>query len=234
MARAHASRRAGGQAPARSRASRAALYLLVPLALAVAAALVVGRSLPARRPHGWGGALPAAVRVPPAPPAPAQAAAHRASTVDPGELPQTDAKPTAHDPAFLARMADLLRAVATGRPALAMPAFFPLAAYLQVKAITDPAADWHDRLVADFAADIETLHAELGPDARAARFVGVSVPEQAAAWIVPGVEYNKGSYWRVYGTQLEYALGGRIGRFTITSLISWRGEWYVVHLGPIR
>ena len=69
--------------------------------------------------------------------------------------------------------------------------------------------------------------------AASARFTGVTVPD-AAQWILPGVEYNKGSYWRVYGSTLNYAAGGRSGSFTIASMISWRGQWYVVHLASIR
>ncbi len=52
---------------------------------------------------------------------------------------------------------------------------------------------------------------------------------------MPGVEYNSGSYWRVFGSTLRYRLDdGTLHELPVTSLISWRGEWYVVHLGPIR
>jgi hypothetical protein len=60
----------------------------------------------------------------------------------------------------------------------------------------------------------------------------VAVPKEQAEWIEPGVEYNKGSYYRVYGTRLTYKENGHTASFGIFSLISWRGEWYVVHLGP--
>jgi len=53
-------------------------------------------------------------------------------------------------------------------------------------------------------------------------------------WVQPGEESNKGSYWRVYGTTMQYEVDGQTGSFPVTSLISWRGEWYVVHLGAIR
>jgi len=65
------------------------------------------------------------------------------TTVDPGTLPQTTARPSGSDPAFLARMALLWQAVVTGDAPAALPAFFPEAAYLQVKAIANPDADWH-------------------------------------------------------------------------------------------
>ena len=119
------------------------------------------------------------------------------TTVDPGTLPQTRVLPTATDPQFQVGVGDLWQAVVTGDPATAMPFFFPLSAYAQVKGINDPAHDWQTRLVADFDQDITTLHADLGASAGTARFTSVSVPEGAAEWILPGVEDNKGSYYRV-------------------------------------
>lgn len=127
-------------------------------------------------------------------------------------------------------MADLWSAIETGQPSLASPAFFPLSAYVQVKGISDPVHDYDSRLVADFDQDIQTLHSEIGGSAT---FASVSVPD-TAQWILSGVEYNKGSYWRVYGTRVGYTSGGAARYFTIASMISWRGEWYVVHLLSIR
>jgi hypothetical protein len=152
---------------------------------------------------------------------------------DPGTLPQTNQLPSAGDPQFQARVHDLWRAAVDGNPAEALPFFFPVGAYIQVKAISDPVHDYQARLIANFAQDVDALHTMLGGSARSAIFAGVTVPA-AAEWIVPGVEYNKGSYWRVYGTTVSYLAGGERRSFPITSMISWRGEWYVVHLGAIR
>jgi hypothetical protein len=33
---------------------------------------------------------------------------------------------------------------------------------------------------------------------------------------------------------MKYTAGGEDASFPLTSLISWRGQWYVVHLGAIR
>jgi hypothetical protein len=155
------------------------------------------------------------------------------TTVDPGRLPQTTQLPSAGDPSFQARVHDLWQAVVAGRPADALPFFFPVNAYIQVKAISDPVHDYQSRLIANFNQDVEALHASLASSPAPATFVGITVPA-AARWIVPGVEYNKGSYWRVYGTRVTYTQGGQTRSFPITSMISWRGEWYVVHLGAIR
>jgi len=151
------------------------------------------------------------------------------TTVDPGTLPQTRQRPSDTDAAFVARMELVWQAVVTGDPAVGLSAFFPLSAYLQVKSLANPGADWHDRLIARYDGDIAALHAALGAAAASARFVGVSVPSAAAVWVNPGAEYNRIGYWRVYDTAVEYTVGASARSFTVISLISWRGQWYVVH-----
>jgi hypothetical protein len=121
-------------------------------------------------------------------------------TIDPGTLPQTSVLPGDQDAQFRARALDLWQAIVQDKPELARPFFFPLSAYQQVKAISNPAEDYQDRLIAWYDLDIQAAHDYLGSAASGARFVGVDVPEGDAAWIAPGVEYNKGSYFRVYGT----------------------------------
>jgi hypothetical protein len=157
-----------------------------------------------------------------------------AAGTDPGALPQTDAKPVASGATFDAGVQGLWQAVVQDRPDLALPFFFPKSAYLQVKAISDPAADYQQRLIANYQQDIHSLHSQLGADAASARFVGIDVPESQAVLVQPGEESNQLSYWRVYGTTLRYSVNGASNSFPVTSLISWRGEWYVVHLGEIR
>jgi len=154
------------------------------------------------------------------------------TTLDPGALPQTHVLPSPTDPVFMAGVDALWRAIVADDPTIAMPFFFPLSAYLQVKAISNPAADWQSRLVSLYQLDIHAAHAFLGVGASESGLLRVDVPTAQAQWIAPGVEYNKGSYYRVYGTRLSFSEGGRTRSFGIFSLISWRGEWYVVHLGP--
>jgi len=152
--------------------------------------------------------------------------------VDPGTLPQTQSSPSAASPLWQAKVAALWTAIRTGNPQGALPALFPLAAYWQIKAISDPVGDWNDRLVHLYVLDIQALHNWLGPNAASAQLVSVDVPA-AGTWVLPGQEYNSGSYWRVYGTRVHVLVEGQQRSFGIASLISWRGEWYVVHLGPI-
>jgi hypothetical protein len=47
----------------------------------------------------------------------------------------------------------------------------------------------------------------------------------------PGKEGNRLGYFRVLRSTLRFRLvNGTERAFELTSLISWRGEWYVVHL----
>jgi hypothetical protein len=147
-----------------------------------------------------------------------------------GALPQTRALPSTDSAAFHAAMQDLWLAVTTGKPNLALPAFFPVAAYQQVKAIYDPAADWHGRLWYDFALDVGAAHRLVDPDARLVRVI---VPTSDAAWVDPGVCANSLGYWHVSGARVVYREHGQERSFGIASLISWRGVWYVVHFGAV-
>lgn len=166
--------------------------------------------------------------------APTTAASTTTTVPDPGLLPQTRDFPPSNGPLVDAGVQGLWQAIVTDNPSAGMPFFFPLSAYLQVKAISNPALDWQNRLVANYQQDIHHLHSLLGSGAAQAQLVSFDIPSSRAEWIVPGVEYNKIGYWRVYGSTIHYQLDGQSGSFTVTSLISWRGVWYVVHLGTIR
>jgi hypothetical protein len=151
----------------------------------------------------------------------------------PGQLTQTRTLPSAHTQVFRAEMTDLWAAVVTGRARLAAQSFFPLAAYTQVKAIADPAADWRSRLFGDFRLDVAAAHHFLGSGARHDTLARVIVPAAGAAWINPGVCSNAVGYWHVGGARLVYRHRGRLRSIGIASLISWRGRWYVVHFGAV-
>jgi hypothetical protein len=175
---------------------------------------------------------------PPAKPA-ASAAPHASAASSPvplpvapgaGALPQTNAFPSTRSTAFRYAMADLWLAVTTGNARFGLPAFFPEAAYRQLKQIPYPDADWQDRLRYDYALDIGAAHDLL---ARGARLVRVIVPVSEAVWVYPGACYNTIGYWHVSGARVVYQEHGQERSFGIASLISWRGVWYVVHLGAV-
>ena len=128
----------------------------------------------------------------------------------------------------------LWQAIVRDDPDSATPAFFPVGAYQQVKDVADPAADWKRRLLGAFRRDIHAFHAALGDDAGAAKLVAFEVPDARARWVEPGEEWNKIGYFRVFGSKLRYEVDGATHAFEVKSLISWRGEWYVVHLAAIK
>jgi hypothetical protein len=147
-----------------------------------------------------------------------------------GALPQTQAFPSADSAAFHHAMQDLWLAVTTGNAHLALPAFFPLAAYQKLKAIYDPTSDWNYRLWYDFTLDVHAAHQIVSPDARLVR---VLVAGYDAAWVYPGICDNSIGYWHVSGARVVYRQDGQERSIGIASLISWRGVWYVVHFGAV-
>ena len=70
-------------------------------------------------------------------------------------------------------------------------------------------------------------------DASAATLLQVEVPEQYGHWVPSGVCDNRIGYYEVANARLIYTEDGQTRSFGIASLISWRGVWYVVHLGAI-
>lgn len=165
--------------------------------------------------------------------APADAGAPAITTApgdEAGKLPQTKDKPPTSSPAFDQRAATLWDAIVHDDPDRAMPFFFPVTAYAQVKDVSNPASDWRARLVSAYKRDIHGLAKRLGKNAEQAKLVRLDVPDERAKWVEPQEEWNKIGYYRVYGTKIVYELDGKERTFDISSLISWRGEWYVVHL----
>lgn len=146
-------------------------------------------------------------------------------------LPQTEDEPSVTSGAFEQRLQLLVQAIAKDDPALALPSFFPVEAYKQVKAIAKPEQDWQRRLVAAFERNVHQYHRQLGSAAEGVRFVRLDVPAAKVKWMKPGSEGNRVGYFRVLRSKLVLATasGDEIA-LEVTSMISWRGEWYVVHL----
>jgi hypothetical protein len=164
----------------------------------------------------------------------ATSTATSSASADPGSLPQTRDRPGSDSDAFRTRAATLWDAITHDDPDRAMPFFFPVAAYEQVKDIPTPSNDWTHRLVHNYARDIHALHARLGDYSGRAKLVSIDIPDDHAKWVNPGGETNKIGYWRVFGSKLRYAVDGDEKTFDIVSFISWRGDWYVVHLSAIK
>ncbi len=131
-------------------------------------------------------------------------------------------------------MAALWQGVRIGSLHVAMRAFFPEGAYAQVKAIANPQADYVSRLVHDYGLDLAAAHALLGAHPTGARLLDVEVPSgYATRWVPTGACYNRMGYYEVPNSRLVYREDGQIRSFGLASMISWRGVWYVVHLGAV-
>jgi hypothetical protein len=178
-------------------------------------------------------AVPTASVSPSATPTPKPKPTPSALPVGPGNagtLPQTSALPKTNAAAFDNAVHDLWLAVATGNPGYARPAFFPEKAYGQVKAIADPESDWQGRLWLDFTLDVAAVHKLIKPGATLTKVITPTGYEQ---WIPAGACYNSTGYWHLPGSRLVYREGGVTHSFGIASFISWRGDWYLIHLGAL-
>lgn len=150
---------------------------------------------------------------------------------DGSPLPQTEERPSVTSPRFQRRIQRLAAAITSGDVEKAKDTFFPLVAYAQVKDVQKPERDYRYRLMAHFERDIHEYRKALGKQAEQAELIGITVPEERAEWMKPGKEGNRLGYFRVLRSRLRFRLpGGKEQSFELTSMISWRGEWYVVHL----
>ena len=215
--RARARRRA-----VRRRRSVAGLALVVVTVLAL---LWLTSGSPAARPRTAGKAAGLA-RSP-------RATHPRTAAPSPGSLPQTYAYPSGTSAQFKSLMASLWAGVVQDSHTVALRAFFPLGAYVQLKAINAASSDWSNRLVHDFSLDIAAAHALLGPHAAGARLLAVDVTSSYGHWIAAGVCDNGIGYYEMPNARVVYRENGQIRSFGIASMISWRGVWYVVHFGAI-
>jgi len=155
------------------------------------------------------------------------------TTVDPGSLPQTSDLPASGTPQFDAEMAALWQGIVTDSVQAAMPAYFPESAYVQLKGISDPQGDYTGRLVSEYGLDIGAAHAQLGAGAAQAQLSSVQVDASYAHWVPPGSCDNTVGYYEVPNSRIVYEENGQTESFGIASMISWRGVWYVVHLGAV-
>ena len=148
-------------------------------------------------------------------------------------MPQTGVEPPL-GASLQAALEPLFRAIVSGSDAAAMPLFFPETAYVKMKTglLPDPASDYADRLIGFYRLDLAAYHAALGPSAAHTRLLSIDAAAADAAWIPPGDCENLIGYWHLPGARIVYETAGVVKSFAIASLISWRGVWYVVHLGP--
>lgn len=145
-----------------------------------------------------------------------------------------DERPLDDGPELQAKAKLLWQAIVDDTPDVAASFFFPKEAYVHVKAAKNPEGDWRWRLWKHFERDIHALHKSQGQALAKATFKGLRIPPKRPHWAAPGNEYNRLGYWRAYGSQLTYELRGRERHVPISSLISWKSQWYVVHMTGFR
>ncbi len=134
----------------------------------------------------------------------------------------------------MARLGPLFSAIQTNSLSSGMSVFFPESAYLQMKTgiLPNPSSDYASRLVAFYGMDLATYQHALGIGAATATLASVGVNPAYASWIAPGTCENSVGYWHLPNIRLVYSTAGTTQSFGVASLISWRGVWFVVHLGP--
>lgn len=154
------------------------------------------------------------------------------ATIDPGRLPPTSAEPSLALP-LVHQMDALWNDVRTNNVVRAQSLFFPRGAYLRMKTglLPSPSADYAQRLLAFYNLDVAAYHRYLFTGG-APTLVGVTLNRADATWIAPGHCENLIGYWHLPGVRLVYRHGTKEFSVAVASLISWRGVWYVVHLGP--
>ncbi len=160
------------------------------------------------------------------------AGASTPTTLDPGRLPQTRAEP-AFDGSLTHQMSVLWRAILSDNSAHARTVFFPETAYVRMKTglLPSPRTDYTDRLIGFYDLDLVAYH-RLVTTGGPPTLVRVDAVRTDAAWIAPNDCENLIGYWHLPGVRFVYRHGTKTYSVAVDSLISWRGVWYVVHLGP--
>ena len=156
------------------------------------------------------------------------------TTVDPGGLPQTLALPPSSNASLEARLMPLWHAIQSDNLGLAQSVFFPESAYVSMKTgqIPNPQSDYALRLLAFLKLDLATYHQALGTAPMSVPLLEVLGQPSNSTLIQPNTCENNVAYWYQPRLRLVYRIGGEIHSFGIASVISWRGVWYVIHLGP--
>jgi len=156
------------------------------------------------------------------------------TTTDVGLLAQTQVQPPSDDASLTQRLAPLWSAIQTNSLSAGLPLFFPESAYVKMKTgrIPNPSGDYRSRLVGFYALDLAAYNRAIGTPSSAARYLDVYGDSSLASWIDPGSCENSIGYWHLPNARIVYRNATGVQSFAVASLISWRGQWYVVHLGP--
>ena len=133
--------------------------------------------------------------------------------------------------ALTKRLTPLWSAVSTGHLAVANGLFYPETAYVALKVgrISQPQTDWLHRLWAYYELDLSAYQHFVGAGSS---FKLLRVAPGAVSYIARGVCENNSGYWHLANLRLVFSGKNGLRSFAVASLISWNGEWFIVHLGP--
>ena len=180
--------------------------------------------MPVRRESPSGGQGPSA-----RPPARPLSRSRRPRAPPASRRPVPSRRPT--DAAFGNAVHDIWLAVTAGNPEYALPAFFPEKAYEQVKAIADPECRLGRTGSGTTSPSTWPLSTSSWPANRDAH--QGHRPDSVRAVDPEGACSNSLGYWHVPGSRVVYRQAETTYSFGIASFISWRGDWYLVHLGAL-
>ena len=154
------------------------------------------------------------------------------TTIDPGRLAPTAIEPSTGRP-LIAQLTTLWHAILSDDTKLARSVFFPRTAYLRMKRglIQSPSRDYASRLIFFFNLDLAAYRQRITSGSQPV-LLAVRVNRGDASWIAPRHCDNLIGYWHLGGVRFAFRQNGKVQSVAIDSLISWRGVWYVVHLGP--
>ena len=161
----------------------------------------------------------------------ASAATPRPSTTTTTVPTQSMVKPLAHDHALDIRMRQFYTGLRDNNNALCDKAFLPMMDYVALKQGGGNQADWRNRLMYHFHLQLAQLRKRFAASLPGSTYNGYRIPYSTAHTVRVGAEENKAPYWQVFMTTMAFHdKNGRGHNFTINTLISFRGEWWIVHV----
>lgn len=140
--------------------------------------------------------------------------------------PAVDALPPSQSDDLTTRARHLLEAIAKDDPSLAADIVFPRDAYVASKDAADPGKQWDDKVWGAFQKQVHLLHKRtLGVERAQMTGFEIGLP---IGQVVPKKHDMKVALWRVRHSRVSFTIDGKLARFDLAELMSWRGAWYVI------
>ena len=123
----------------------------------------------------------------------------------------------------------LLDAIVHNDPVRAADFFFPLEAFVKVKAMGAAVTYWQ-RLMDRYAVDIHGLHSAVPADAA---FDHLEIVRRGG-FVLPGEEGNHLPYHAARHNRLHFTSAAGAGSIEVRVLITWGDRWYITHLSEFH